>query len=558
MKTRFYIQTAAVLVLTINCILPAVSFSQWQTYPYSPPNSVLTFPNDDGLHPAASTKTEWWYINLHLIGSAPQHKEYDVMLVYFRFYNMRIFNISESSGTFNSSVLQLTPILTAQLNKWDLTYTSLPSVNDYSKATYSVDGIPYKYNFYAVDPTHNDMLNVTVTSNRTPLVVGGDGFMLLGNNGDSTYYYSYTNMKVNGTIKYNNVTDTITSGIAWIDRQWGPFTVGVNTSNKYEWFSMQADQPNAILGQPQAPSEYNIWQIYSDTNSVAYRPEWRMVSSIFPDNTQDTSSSFFYERTGYWHDAVNNKYYSSRWRLIDPKHGVNIDMTPKISNQVIDVTMFKFWEGTTSLKGTVNDLPITGVGFAELVQNHNSNIALPSVPTGLTVTPQTGYNELSWTASTAGTYPVGGYRIFRSPNNNGYWQYLATTTNLSYNDNSAQPDSSYYYSVTSFDNQTATSASNYATAVYASPLLGVNYIYGATSFLKTFPNPSTGKFTVTNSSSNLIVLEIYNVLGEKVYVINNLKQQAVNEIDISKSPKGMYFVKIYTGEKIYSEKIVIQ
>lgn len=549
---------AVVLLLTVNYMLPTISFSQWQAYPYSPLNSVLTFPNDDGYHPAVSTKTEWWYINLHLIGSAPQHKGYDVMLVYFRFYNMRIFNISESSGTFKSSVLQMTPLLTAQLNKWDLTYTSLPSVNDYSKATYSVDGIPYKYNFYALDPTNNDRLNVTVTSNRAPLVVGGNGFIPLGNQGDSSYYYSYTNMKVQGSIRYNGVNDSITSGIAWIDRQWGPFTVGVNSSNKYEWFSMQADQPNSVLGQPQAPSEYNIWQIYSDTNSVSYKPEWRMVSSIFPDDSQDTSSSYFYERTGYWHDVTNNKYYSSRWRLIDPKHGVNIDMTPKIANQLIDVTLFKFWEGSTTLKGTVNNLPIDGVGFAELVQNHNSNILLPSVPSGLTVTPYLNYNALSWSASTAGTYPVGGYRVYRSPHNNGYWQYLVTTANLSYNDFSAVTDSSYYYSVTSFDNQTATSASDYATAVFASPLSGVNYIYGATNFLKISPNPSTGKFTVTNNSSNFITLEIYNVLGEKVYAINNFKQQAVNEIDLSKSSKGMYFVKFYNGEKVYTDKIVIQ
>lgn len=53
--------------------------------------------------------------------------------------------------------------------------------------------------------------------------------------------------------------------------------------------------------------------------------------------------------------------------------------------------------------------------------------------------------------------------------------------------------------------------------------------------------------------------------GEKVYTINNFNQQtpngtgqASNEIDLSNSPKGTYFVIIYDGEKIYTEKIAIQ
>lgn len=60
-------------------------------------------------------------------------------------------------------------------------------------------------------------------------------------------------------------------------------------------------------------------------------------------------------------------------------------------------------------------------------------------------------------------------------------------------------------------------------------------------------------------------IEIYNMPGEKVYTINNFNQQtpngtgqASNEIDLSNSPKGTYFVIIYDGEKIYTEKIAIQ
>ncbi|MFH1004354.1 MAG: T9SS type A sorting domain-containing protein [Bacteroidota bacterium] len=59
-------------------------------------------------------------------------------------------------------------------------------------------------------------------------------------------------------------------------------------------------------------------------------------------------------------------------------------------------------------------------------------------------------------------------------------------------------------------------------------------------------------------------IEIYNVLGEKVYQSSIAGHQSF-VIDISKEPKGLYFVKVYllnenhTGkEKIYIGKLMIQ
>jgi hypothetical protein len=75
--------------------------------------------------------------------------------------------------------------------------------------------------------------------------------------------------------------------------------------------------------------------------------------------------------------------------------------------------------------------------------------------------------------------------------------------------------------------------------------------------ISVFPNPSSGKFTIQmenakgkNADS---MIEIYNVFGEKVF-----RQQISKNIDVSYSPKGIYFIKIYDGVKIYTRKVVIQ
>ena len=75
-----------------------------------------------------------------------------------------------------------------------------------------------------------------------------------------------------------------------------------------------------------------------------------------------------------------------------------------------------------------------------------------------------------------------------------------------------------------------------------------------------YPNPSSGKFTIKNDelSGESYEVEIYNVMGEKVYSITNpsINQSAV--IDISSQCSGVYFLNIKTDKEMISEKIVIQ
>lgn len=77
--------------------------------------------------------------------------------------------------------------------------------------------------------------------------------------------------------------------------------------------------------------------------------------------------------------------------------------------------------------------------------------------------------------------------------------------------------------------------------------------------IQIYPNPNIGIFNITfKTAVAQTEVEIYNALGEKIYAASNFKQQTSCEINISNYPKGIYFVKIYGGEKIYTEKIVIQ
>ena len=70
-----------------------------------------------------------------------------------------------------------------------------------------------------------------------------------------------------------------------------------------------------------------------------------------------------------------------------------------------------------------------------------------------------------------------------------------------------------------------------------------------------YPNPTKGIFSIRTDSDNLEV-SIYSTLGELVLkekIIDGLKQ-----IDLSNQSKGVYFVKLKSGDKTEQRKLIIQ
>ncbi|MBI4929355.1 MAG: T9SS type A sorting domain-containing protein [Bacteroidetes bacterium] len=84
-----------------------------------------------------------------------------------------------------------------------------------------------------------------------------------------------------------------------------------------------------------------------------------------------------------------------------------------------------------------------------------------------------------------------------------------------------------------------------------------------------FPNPSNGIFVVESSKVNIQNIQIINALGQIVYktTIGSGQLSAGNKqpttngqltIDLSSHPKGIYFIKVQSGENVYTQKIILQ
>lgn len=72
-----------------------------------------------------------------------------------------------------------------------------------------------------------------------------------------------------------------------------------------------------------------------------------------------------------------------------------------------------------------------------------------------------------------------------------------------------------------------------------------------------YPNPSAGKFRI-RYEAGISQIRVYNLLGKEVYTRTNPNQEKLNELDLSGIQKGIYFLEIYNGTNMRTQKIVIR
>lgn len=93
-----------------------------------------------------------------------------------------------------------------------------------------------------------------------------------------------------------------------------------------------------------------------------------------------------------------------------------------------------------------------------------------------------------------------------------------------------------------------------STMIHVSPA-GISSLNAIDLSVFVYPNPSSGKIQVTSTKYQVSRLEVYNLLGEKIYFTDY--QILQSPIDLSQKPDGLYFLKIKTDKGIISKKMVL-
>lgn len=502
----------------------------WKVFPYTPRGSLISFPADEGRH--SSQPVEWWYTSGHLTGNT-SGKTYSYMLTYFyypaaSYDGFRILNITDdATGKFyeDTKADNYTSLATDHLDIH-------ASVFSEGAETWSnnVDGnnklIPFEYTIKAASSIVG--LDLNYTSLKRPLILGSDGYLEQGLD-NYTYYYSQTNNAVSGKLTLNGATEDVT-GTSWIDRQYGNFNPW--TGEKYEWFHAQLS--NGM--------DLNFWNIFTTGNTIPDNKKYCILAAYVNDTNQYTMSDFKIERLGFNWMPDSMKCYSAKWRLTSAINKIDLTITTKNNNTEVEWP-FRFFEGATTITGTVNGNTVTGFGFAELLHSYENPQVIIKNPDG-------GKYDTSLPISWQLTNPDDGrpvtYNLEYSINDKTTFIPIAqgiTDTSYQWNNSTLSNGDKIWFKITalSIDGKlqgTANSQSS-STVSIADP---------GNKKIKIFPNPvGDNLFLEPEFQMDNPPCKIIDVNGRVAYAIKS--NSISNKIDVSFLPTGIYFLRIGSGKK---------
>jgi len=93
------------------------------------------------------------------------------------------------------------------------------------------------------------------------------------------------------------------------------------------------------------------------------------------------------------------------------------------------------------------------------------------------------------------------------------------------------------------------------TVIYGNPLL-IHDIQKESQVtdIRIYPNPTTGKITVI--AEGIVGIEVMDITGKNLQGFQNL--EGLNELDLSKQPKGIYIIKVITDKQTITRKLIKQ
>lgn len=192
-------------------------------------------------------------------------------------------------------------------------------------------------------------------SSAKPIVYHGDrGFSQKGDAaGNASYYYSLTRLETNGVLRVGESEYSVT-GLSWMDHEWSTSALG-ETLRGWDWFALQLDDGKEIM----------YYQLRTTEGHAHHTSEGTVI-----DEQGETSRIFMQDvtlnPTREWTSSKTGVVYPVGWTIELPRYDTVLKIDPLIDNQERAET-FRYWEGAVRVRGTQQGVPVTGVGYVELV-----------------------------------------------------------------------------------------------------------------------------------------------------------------------------------------------
>jgi predicted secreted hydrolase len=137
-----------------------------------------------------------------------------------------------------------------------------------------------------------------------------------------------------------------------MDREWSTSALGPGVAG-WDWFALQLSDSADIM----------YYQLRRDDGAP---DAFSKGTVIAPDGTADplALSDVTLRVTERWSSPAGVSYPSG-WRFQVPSRGIDLRITPKVKEQLMDVSV-KYWEGAVAIEGMRGGRSVRGNGYVEL------------------------------------------------------------------------------------------------------------------------------------------------------------------------------------------------
>lgn len=314
----------------------------------------FNFPEDHGPH--NEFRAEWWYYTGNLADA--DGNRYGYQFTIFRRAIVPDAPERESEWANNQ-------IYFAHFTVTDVTGNSFEFHERYSRANPGLagaQGLPY-YHVWLDDWSAKEVepgrvrlqaqdgavgIDLILEQAKPAALQGDRGLSAKSDEpGNASYYYSLTNNVTTGTVTTPRGTFAVT-GNSWKDREWSTSDLDEGAVG-WDWFSLQLDDNR----------EVTFYYIRREDGSAEPVSAGIIVN---PDGSTEQIALEDIEITALdsWTSPTSGATYPAEWQLAIPSQGLDLRITPLISNQELNVS-FIYWEGAVRVEGTQS-----GYGYVEL------------------------------------------------------------------------------------------------------------------------------------------------------------------------------------------------
>jgi predicted secreted hydrolase len=303
----------------------------------------LDFPFDHGPH--FNVMDEWWYFTGEILTVEGKTLGFE-----FTVFKIRLCG---QNGFFYLGHLAISDPETSEHFFVEVPTYCLVSGIEEGVADIGINNFSYTFSESEGFTIKADVGNLSVDLSLTPtmdvLPHGEDGIIVMGE-GIRSYYYSYTNLSTQGSISVNGFEYTVSSGRAWMDHQWGNYTL---FGMIWDWFSLRLEDGGALmLFQFRNVFDNEVrsnWTYRSSTGSIIY------------------GEDLFIQATRVYEDKNGKHTYPIDWAVDIPEIDAMFLIRPLFDAQnLYNVMTPDYWEGLCSVEGTINGEIVSGAAYVEM------------------------------------------------------------------------------------------------------------------------------------------------------------------------------------------------